>query len=158
MDHDSRDGIALDFWQAHPEVPEPEGFRHRTRDGRRILDYCTHTGYPITFLMEEGRVTADRVSDGIISIRISRGPGLGLTLTVQHVSLDIDPSTPGVQYLQVGSIVHRGDLVAHTDRVGIGPGSDSSTAVGVFGHSGYHPDQEMMLIGPDGQPNILYEP
>jgi hypothetical protein len=158
MDYDPVEGVAKSYWDVHPEVPEPEGFTYRSHDGHRILDFCTYVGYPITFLMEEGRVIEDRFEEGIISILITEGVGCDLVLTAQHVNLDIDPSSPGVQYLENGTIVHQGDLIAYTDRFGILPGSDSATAVGVCTEHGcYHSDQEMMLIGPDGQPNILYE-
>ena len=149
----------LDFWGKHPDFPEPTGFTHRSRDGRIALDYCTHIGFPISWALEvDGIVDETRPDEGIAVIRISAGPLKGFGLVLGHVSLDINLENQGMQNLIVGTIVHYGDIVAYTDRYGIASGSDSSTQTGLLQpNGGYHPQQEMMLIGNDGQPNILYD-
>jgi len=158
MDYDPEQGAIVDFWQAHPEIPEPVGFTYSSRDDRRALDYCTFMGLPVTFEMQEGKVTQNRTQDGVIDILITKGPGAGLIMTHGHINPDTRPDTPGVQFLPVGTVVRRGDVLAYTDRFGVRPGSDPSTQTGLLRSdgSGYVPEQEMMLIGPDGQPNILY--
>jgi hypothetical protein len=72
-----------------------------------------------------------------------------LTLQVLH-ALNLASLAPG-------SIVQHGDTIGYTDRIGI-PESRSSivTTVSVLERDEYHPDQELMLIGSDGQPNIMY--
>lgn len=107
--------------------------------------------------MEEGMVTQNRINDGVLDILITKGVGKGLTLTHGHVNPDIDPQTPGIQLLEVGTIVLPGDLIAYTGRSGIPAGSDASTQNGLLDDKGYIPSQELMLIGEDCQPNILYE-
>jgi hypothetical protein len=101
--------------------------------------------------MEQGRVTESR--PGVLNILITKGYGTGLKLTVQHCVV--------AEGIAVGSVVKYGDTIAHTARELMPPITEtdaSVTAVGVFGRTGsYHPDQEMMIIGLDGQPNILYE-
>jgi hypothetical protein len=156
MDYDKSDGSAIDYWENFPDFPKPTGLTFTTRDGRRALDYCTIEGYPITFQLEEGRVTQNR-EDGVLDILITKGIGRGLTITHGHVNPDIDPLSPGDQILEVGTIVHFGDLIAYTGRRGIPPGSDAATQTGLLGPDGYILEQELLLIGLDGQPNILYD-
>ena len=101
--------------------------------------------------MEEGKVTESR--PGVLTILITKGMGYGYQLTIQHCSIQ--------EGITVGKIVKYGDPIAITARELNPPLSvttASPTAIGVFGkESGYDPDQEMMTIGFDGQPNILYE-
>lgn len=158
VDYDSSEG-RLDFWGEHPDFPEPSGFTHRSKNGRIALDYCTHIGFPITWAMDvDGIVDETRPDEGIAVIRISEGPLKGFGLVLGHVSLDINLENQGMQNLVVGTIVHNGDIIAYTDRYGIPSGSDSSTQTGLLQpNGGYHSQQEMMLIGNDGQPNILYD-
>jgi len=150
MDHDSTDGSALSFWDKYPDIPKPQ-YSHRTKDGRRILDICTHVDYEIWWAMEEGKVTESR--PGVLTILITTGYGAGLRLTIQHCAI--------AEGIAVGSVVKYGDTIAWTARELMPPITQtdaSPTAVGVFGRTGsYHPDQEMMIIGLDGEPNILYE-
>ena len=150
MDHDPAEGSALSFWDKHPNIPKPP-HNQGTKDGRRILDVCTHVGYDIWWAMKKGKVTGAR--PGVLTILITKGHGEGLELTIQHCTL--------AEGIAIGSIVKYGDTGAYTARELMPPitVTDASvTAVGVFGRTGdYHPDQEMMLIGFDGQPNILYE-
>ncbi len=101
--------------------------------------------------MEEGKVTESR--PGVLTILITKGNGAGFALTIQHCTI--------ADGISIDKIVKHGDIIAHTARELMPPISEtnaSPTAVGVFDRSGsYHPDQEMMLIGFDGQPNIAYE-
>lgn len=149
MDHDLSDNSALSFWDKYPEFPKPES-SYRTKDGRRILDVCTHVGREIWWAMDEGEVTEAR--PGILVILIKQGYGVGLSLTVQHCVI--------AEGITVGSIVRYGDTIAYTARELMPPVTEtdaSPTAIGLFKKGGgYHSDQEMMLIGPDGQPNIVY--
>lgn len=155
LDHDPGPG-ALDYWEAHPEIAEPDDWTHRTRDGRRSPDYCTDVGYRITFLQTQGIVEGARPNDGVMTVLTTEGTGTGLLLVFGHVDMDVDRDTPGMQHLTVGSVVRQGDVIAYTGRAGIPPEVDPSTNFGIIiPNMGYHPDQEMMLFGPDGQPNIL---
>lgn len=156
MDYDPSSGKGLNYWEKYQTIPIPEGLSYTTRDGRRALDYCTKVGFPITWQLEEGQVTQNR-DDGVLDILITKGIGKGLTITFGHINPDLDSTKDGDQKLEVGSIIHFGDLIAYTGRRGIPVGSDSSTQTGVIGTHGYLPQQELMLIGPDGQPNILYD-
>jgi hypothetical protein len=156
MDYDNSAGNAVNYWEAYPEFPLPKGLTFSTRDGRRALDLCTNDGFPIKYQLEEGRITQNR-EDGVLDILITKGIGMGLTLTHGHVNPDVDPNQPGDQILEVGTIVHFGDIIAFTGRRGISSGSDSSLQVGLLDRNGYIPEQELMLIGSDGQPNILYD-
>lgn len=150
VDYDSAQGRAISFWEEHPDFPQP-GYSFGTKDDRRILDICTFVDYEVWWAMEEGRVTESR--PGILTILITEGAGKDLELTIQHCSI--------AKGISVGKVVTYGDTVALTARELMPPISEtdsSVTAVGIFARSGgYHPDQEMMLIGYDGQPNISYE-
>ena len=101
--------------------------------------------------MKEGIVTQHKT--GVLTIRITEGYGVGLSLTVQHCAI--------AEGMSIGRIVRYGDTIALTARELMPPTTEtdaSPTAVGVFDRTGsYHPDQEMMIIGFDGQPNIVYE-
>jgi hypothetical protein len=163
MDYNPEEGITLNFWDAHPEIPKPQGYTYNTRDGRRNMDICTLPWHPIRFAMEEGRVTQNRhddgvldMVDGVLDILITRGPGTGLIITYGHINPDVDPSVHGLQYLLVGSVVHSGDIIGYTQ---MDPGGSpwSILNFGVIDRdlNDYHPDQEMMYIGLDGQPNLL---
>jgi len=156
MDYDPGPG-ALDFWEAHPGIAQPEGWTHRTRDGRVSPDYCTDVGFAISFLQARGMVESARPNDGVMTVLITEGDGAGLLLVFGHVDMDLDRDTPGMQHLTVGSVVRQGDIIAYTGRAGIPPEVDPATNFGIIiPNMGYHPDQEMMLFGPDGQPNILW--
>jgi len=158
VDYDPNEGQVLNFWEAHPEIPPPEGLTYNTNDGLGLLNYCSHPGFPLTFVMKEGQVVEVLPDEGVINIQILKGVGAGFTLTLQQVDVDINPRKQGVQSLSEGQIVKDGDVIAYSNPAGRAPGRGPSTAIGILSADGYHPDQEMMLIGPDGQPNILYIP
>jgi hypothetical protein len=156
VDYAPEAGEVMNFWEAHPDVPPPERFTYSASDGHELLDYCTHPGHPITFMMERGQVVEAAPEDEVLTIEITRGAAQGVLLTVRRIDLDTDPRRQGVQGLAVGETVSRGDVIAHTNATGRAPGSGPSTAVGILSEEGYDPRQEMMLIGPDGEPNILF--
>lgn len=87
---------------------------------------------------------------GVLTILITTGYGAGLRLTIQHCAI--------AEGIAVGSVVKYGDTIAWTARELMPPITQtdaSPTAVGVFGRTGsYHPDQEMMIIGLDGEYSI----
>lgn len=149
----------MSFWERYPDMPKP-GHPYRTRDQRRNLDLCVWPGSPVEFQMDEGVVTQNRYWDlpsntVVIDIDITDGPGTGLVLVYGHVNPDIDPAAPGLQYVPVDSVVHRGDTIAYTN---LPP--DIPETILNFGairpsYGDYDPDQEMMYIGPDGQLNLL---
>jgi len=135
------------FWQFFPDIPKPNGEGYGTCYGHRILDICTDDGYEINWVMGPGRIVEAR--PGVLTVLITEGTGQGLKLTIQHART--------AEGLDVGSIVNNGDIIAYTAReLNSNPNDASVTAIGVLGDSGYRPGQEMMLIGPDGVPNIMY--
>ncbi len=157
MDHDPREGYARTFWQANPGIPGP-GYTYRTRDKRRNLDVCIKPGYPIVFQMDEGRITQNRYydlekGDVVIDIYITEGPGYGLQLSYVHINADTNPDTSEIEYLPVGTIVKRGDIIGYTTSLQVRP--ETLLNLGIMRGITYLPDQEMMLIGPDGQLNFI---
>jgi hypothetical protein len=123
------------------------------------MDVCTIPGYPITFEQEAGRVTNTRPADGVMAILITKGKGVGFELIFGHVDMDLDPATPGIQYLTKGTAVRTGDLIAYTGTSGIGqpePGTPTNIGLIKDEEDDYYAHQEMMYIGLDGVPNILW--
>ncbi len=158
-DYDRREGYTKTFWQQFPEIPGP-GYRYRTRDQRRNMDLCIWPGNPIIFQMDEGIITDNRYlardrSGVVLMIEITKGEGEGYELLYAHINSDTDPSTDEIEYLPVGTIVHRGDLIAFTDKLYDRPEAVLNLGICRNQRCNLLSSQEMMLIGPDGQLNLI---
>ena len=161
MDHDKREGYTKNFWENYPGIPGP-GYRYRTRDQRRAIDVCVWPGKPIIFQMDEGEILenrgstdnrySDRYGATVLQVLITKGEGRGEIIMYSHYHQDLDPSTPEKEYLKEGTIIRRGDLLGYTAQW---RHAWSVLMVGMFRANNYHPLQEMMLIGPDGQLNLI---
>ncbi len=160
-DYDKREGYTKNFWENYSGIPGP-GYRYRTRDQRRAMDVCVWPGKPIIFQMDEGKILenrgstdnrySDRYGATVLQVLITKGEGRWEIIMYSHYHQDLDPSTPEIEYLKEGTIVRRGDLLGYTAQW---RHAWSVLMVGMFRANNYHPLQEMMLIGTDGQLNLI---
>jgi len=74
-DFDSDPGQIAIWYDVNPDIPKPEGFSIRTKDGKWDLDICTFVGFPVVFMQELGNVKQAREDYGVVDIQIVKGPG-----------------------------------------------------------------------------------
>jgi len=144
QDHDRGASGYETFWD-HYGITKPPGYQVRSKDGRRLLDVCTKFGYGIWWAMGDGKVVEKK--SGVISIQIISGEAQGNVVTIQHAKSQVS----------LNSIVKFGDPIGTVDVLPKKPNSPAVvTAIGVLKNNEYAHQQELMLIGIDGFPNLVY--
>lgn len=167
------EGEEISFWDHYPDIPKPEilgsSVIYGTRDWRGNMDICVFPERPI-ISQHEGIVLENRINlftdedqECLISIRLTSEEFQGYELIIAHFNPDIDTTTDGIQYITPGTVLSPGDIIGYTHQYNkAGETRNPVLNVGLFNHNssdttnfGYWKDQDLSLIGKDGQINLI---
>ena len=166
-------GEEIDFWDNYPDYEKPQisgtQVLYGTRDWRGNMDVCIYPGRPIIAqhhgIIKENRTYLFTPEDQecIITIDLAPDGMQGLELVLAHFNPDVDPETDGIQALESGTIISPGDIIGYTHQyVHNGEIRNPVFNIGLFNaksnkktNFGYWADQDLILIGLDGQINLI---
>lgn len=167
------DGEEITFWDYYPSYPKPmfDGklVIYGTRDWRGNMDICVYPGRAI-IAQHYGIVLENRVhlftpekQDCLLAIDLSLDGLSGYELILAHFNPDIDQDAEGIQAIEAGTKIEPGTLLGYTHQykfnglihnpvLNIGLFNSNSSETTYFS---YWFNQDLSLVGPDGQLNLV---
>ena len=166
-------GEEISFWDNYPDFPKPEvsgaNVVYGTRDWRGNMDICVYPERPI-IVQHEGVVKENRINlftdedqECLISIQFTSKELQGYELIIAHFNPDTEPTMEGMQYIAPGTKIFPGDIIGYTHQYNYGGEIRNPVLnIGLFNNNspettnfGYWKDQDLSLIGKDGQINLI---